>query len=126
MPQGEDRALACHRLPPERTRGKDENVPKDLLGEIPVHGCGAPTDLGRIKQGRHQNPRLLNDLFGVPQFELDRDVGARSDAPKPALLRPARKKLSRLLPGDRQRRDDVIDMDDIARRVNDGGQSCLP
>lgn len=31
VPQGEDRALAFHRLPPEWTRGKDDNVPKDLL-----------------------------------------------------------------------------------------------
>ena len=122
MFEGKNRALAFDRLLPYGTSGKNNNVPKDLFGEVPMLGSGAPTDIGRVKKRRNQNPRVLNDLFGFTECELDCDVGSRSDTPQPALPGPAGKQLCRFRPGNCQRHLDILYMQDVACRIDNGGK----
>ena len=70
VPEGKHRALALDGLFPDGSGREHDDVPKDLLGEVPMLGGCSPADIGWNKQGRYEYPRVLNDLLRVEQVEL--------------------------------------------------------
>ena len=122
MLEREQSALAFDGLLPNRPGGVDQNVPKDLFGKVPVFGGGPSADIGRIEEWRNEHPRVLNDLFGVTQRKWDGNIGPRPDASEPALCPPAGEKLRGLRAGKRKSGLNIGDINDIARRVDNGGQ----
>jgi len=71
-------------------RGVDDNIPENLLGQVPVLGGGPSADIGRREKRRHKNPGILHDLFSVKELQLDRYISADPHPPQPTLSRPAR------------------------------------
>jgi len=79
-------------------RGVNDDVPENLLGQVPMLGSGPAADIGRVKQHGHQNPRIVHDLIGIKKFQLHGHISADADPSEPALSGPPGKELGGLGP----------------------------
>ena len=120
----QDELRAVSRLAPfaHRSRGHDQDLAKDLLGEVPVFRRAPPSDVRGVIERRNQDPGVIEHLLALKRLQLSGGVGARSDAPQPALTRPAREQLGRLRASDRERGNDVVDPGNILAPSHDGDE----
>ena len=109
-----------------RPGGQDNDVPEQLLGQIPVPGRCAAAHVGRPVEAWDQHPRVVENLRAVEQIQRGGDVGAMGHPAEPALPGPAGEKLGGLRPVDRQDGLHVGGTNDLTSALYDRDEPAPP
>ena len=93
MLQGKVCAMALLVFRTHGTRCHHNNIAKDLLRQIPVFSGSPASNVGWLKERRHQHPGIIKNLLAGKRVKANRCVRTRTDTPQPAL--PAYPKANR-------------------------------
>lgn len=119
----ERRALTLLRLLPHRTGGEGNDVTKDLLGEVPVLGGAAASDVCGTVEDRNQDPGVLKNMDALEGIQACGSIDSGTDASQPTLTGPPREDLGSLRAGDGKSAFCIGDADHVASRSQDPGEA---